>query len=107
MKAVDVCKAVDPRIKSEVETLTQQLQFMAAKLKETQKAIKKEPLVIDYDNGGGQSGIRENPHYIAYEKLMSTYNKTLTSLISIIGEQQASQEVLPLSELREKFKVAR
>ena len=30
-------------------------------------------LVIDYDNGGGQSGIRENPHFKAYESLWKSY----------------------------------
>lgn len=107
MKSVDVVKNVDLRIQPQVKILTDQLQFMAAKLEETQKTIKSEPLVVEYDNGGGQSGIRENPSYTAYEKLLATFNKTLTTLIEIIGEQKATGEVLPLLELREKFKAVK
>lgn len=107
MKAKDVCRNVDQRVQPQVQELVNQLQFMATKLKETKKTIKDEPLVIDYDNGGGQSGIRENPHYVAYEKLMATFNKTLTTLIDIIGEEKTSNEVMPLLALREKFKVAK
>lgn len=107
MKSAEVVKNVDPRIQDQVKVLTEQLQFMAAKLKQTQKIIKSEPLVIEYDNGGGQSGIRENPSYLAYEKLLASFNKTLTTLIEIIGEQKAAGEVMPLLELREKFKAVK
>lgn len=107
MKSAEVVKNVDPRIQDQVKVLTEQLQFMAVKLKQTQKIIKSEPLVIEYDNGGGQSGIRENPSYLAYEKLLASFNKTLTTLIEIIGEQKAAGEVMPLLELREKFKAVK
>ena len=58
--------------------------FMASKLEEARKTMKDEPLIIPYDNGGGQMGIRENPHFTAYEKLMVTYNKSLRQLTEII-----------------------
>ena len=64
--------------------LAESVLFMAEKLEESRKAMAKEPLVIPYDNGGGQSGIRENPHYAAYEKLVTTYTKSLRQLTEII-----------------------
>lgn len=64
--------------------LAESVVFMADKLKESRKAMAKEPLVIDYDNGGGQKGIRENPHYVAFEHLMTTYTKSLKQLTEII-----------------------
>lgn len=64
--------------------LAESVLFMADKLQESRKAMAKEPLVIDYDNGGGQKGIRENPHYVAFEHLMATYNKSLKQLTEII-----------------------
>lgn len=65
--------------------LAESVLFMADKLKESRKIMAKEPLVIDYDNGGGQKGIRENPHYVAFEHLMTTYTKSLRQLTEIIG----------------------
>lgn len=64
--------------------LAEAVVFMADKLEESRKAMKDEPLVVPYDNGGGQSGIRENPHFTAYEKLMATYSKSLRHLAEIV-----------------------
>lgn len=64
--------------------LAESVLFMADKLKESRKAMAKEPLVIDYDNGGGQTGIRENPHFVAFEHLMATYTKSLRQLSEIV-----------------------
>lgn len=64
--------------------LAESVLFMAAKLEESRKAMQNEPLVVPYDNGGGQSGIRENPHFTAYEKLMATYSKSLRHLAEIV-----------------------
>lgn len=64
--------------------LAESVLFMAGKLKEAREAMKDEELIIPYDNGGGQSGIRENPHFTAFEKLMATYTKSLRQLTEII-----------------------
>ena len=64
--------------------LAESVLFMAVKLKESREAMKDEPLIIPYDNGGGQSGIRENPHFTAYEKLIGTYTKSLDQLTKIV-----------------------
>ena len=64
--------------------LAESVVFMAAKLEESRKVMKNEPIVIPYDNGGGQSGIRENPHYTAYEHLVTAYTKSLRQLTEIV-----------------------
>jgi hypothetical protein len=64
--------------------LAESVLFMAEKLKEAREAMKDEELIIPYDNGGGQMGIRENPHFTAFEKLMVTYTKSLRQLTEII-----------------------
>lgn len=71
-------------LKDEAIELAEQVLFMSEKLKEERKQLEKEPLIIEYDNGGGQMGIRENPHYTAYEKLLSSYNKSFKQLTEII-----------------------
>ena len=85
--------------------LIEQLKHMAYRLLEEGKKIDTEPLIIDYDNGGGQSGVRENPFYPAYEKLITTYTKTLTVAKDLIGEENT--EIKNLDSLRAKFKVAK
>ena len=64
--------------------LAESVLFMAQKLKESRELMINEPLIIGYDNGGGQKGIRENPHYVAFEHLMTTYTKSLRQLSEVI-----------------------
>lgn len=84
--------------------LAESVLFMADKLKESRKAMAKEPLVIDYDNGGGQTGIRENPHFTAFEKLMATYTKSLDQLTKII--ENGSQVRKPSTIMAELTTIA-
>lgn len=82
-RAADLVAGVH-NLHDEALELAESVLFMADKLKESREAMKNEPLVIDYDNGGGQKGIRENPHYVAFEHLMTTYTKSLRQLEEII-----------------------
>lgn len=82
-KAKDLCSGVSVLHDENVE-LAEQVLFMAKKLKEAQRVIKDEPLVIEYDNGGGQSGIRENPHFVSYEHLMNSYTRALKQLSEVV-----------------------
>lgn len=71
--------------------LAESVLFMAQKLKESRELMINEPLVIDYDNGGGQKGIRENPHYVAFEHLMVIYTKSLKQLTEVIEKGAPSK----------------
>ena len=79
---------------------------MAKKLKESKAGLRDQAIVIPYDNGGGQTGIRENPAFTAYEKLLATYTKSLTALRDVIGDN-APKELSALDEMRRKFQVVK
>lgn len=79
--------------------------WMKAKLDEARELIKDSPVVIKYDNGGGQKGIRENPLFKGYEALWKSYiqgmDRILQSLpadefAKAIPEQNRPQNVLEL-----------
>ena len=101
-----VTKDVDERIRTETAVLVKQLQNMAKKLKSVGAKMAEEELIVEYDNGGGQKGIRENPYYPAYEKLLAEYRKTLLVVEDLIGEQ-ITTEVTSLEDIRSRFKVAK
>lgn len=82
-KAVELVAGVST-LHDEALELAESVLFMAQKLKESRELMINEPLIIDYDNGGGQKGIRENPHYVAFEHLMTTYTKSLRQLSEVI-----------------------
>ncbi len=107
MKPADICRNTDERVKKEAEILAKQVVAIGRKLERERKKLKDEPLTIEYDNGGGQTGIRENPFYSSYTRLLSSYTKCLSTLIEIIGEsdEEAKDELKTLVDLRSKLKV--
>lgn len=90
-KAEDMCAGVHT-LHDEALELAESVLFMAKKLEESRRLMENEPIVIEYDNGGGQCGIRENPHYTAYERLLATYNKSLRQLTEIIEKGAPSRK---------------
>ena len=44
-----------------LSALESQAAFMRSALRKQKKALKDQPFVVEYDNGGGQTGTRENP----------------------------------------------
>jgi len=86
-----------------IDILIEQLDLIADRLVEEGKKIQTEELVVEYDNGGGQTGTRENPFYPAYEKLLASFLKAFTV---VQGNKDTSPaEVSALDELRKKIKV--
>ena len=90
---------------NEKEVLKEQLRLMAAKLTEESARMPEEALIIEYDNGGGQSGFRENPYYSAYEKLLASFTRTLTTAKALSAGED--EEINSLDDLRSRFKVAK
>ena len=82
-RAEELCSGVHV-LHDEALELAETVLFMAKKLEESRRNMEGEPLVIEYDNGGGQCGIRENPNYVAFERLAASYNKALRLLTEIV-----------------------
>jgi len=85
--------------------------WMKAKLNDAREAIKNSNIVIAYDNGGGQKGIRENPLFKGYEALWKSYilgmNKILDSLPPEAVQTEITKESKPqnvLSIIRAKHR---
>lgn len=89
-----------------LDELHAQADFQRKQLEAARKRLANEPLVIEYDNGGGQSGIRENPEWIAYEKLLKSYQATLRAIkLQTEGKSSEKQTGIgsPLLNFREKY----
>lgn len=106
MTANEITKSVDVRIRPLVKEQAESCILMAKKLREQRKKIKTADMVVEYDNGGGQTGVRENPEFIAYEKMLATFNKTVSALIAEIGEGHQA-EVSSLEEMRSRLRMAK
>ena len=85
--------------------------WMRIKLDDAREAIKNSAVVVSYDNGGGQKGIRENPLFKGYESWWRSYmagmGKILESLPDEVIEQAEAEVEKPVTMLemvRQKHK---
>lgn len=104
-EAEQLVAGYDGPLRPQVIELAENVVFMAHKLKETRDSMGKTPLIVRYDNGGGQSGYRENPVFKAYNSMVARYGAALQELIAIVGEDavQVSHDevkVTPLELIR-------
>lgn len=90
-EAENLCRGISV-LHDEAVELAENILFMKDKLEETRRAIENQPIVMPYDNGGGQKGIRRNPAYESYQKLLITYNKSLSQLSDMIAKGKANPQ---------------
>jgi len=91
---------------NDLRELEAQADFLRSKLEESRKRLDNQPLVIEYDNGGGQKGTRENPEYTAYEKLLKSYHATLRAIAAQTGGKSSEKQTgigSPLMNFRDKY----
>lgn len=74
--------------------------WMKAKLDDAREAVKNSQIVITYDNGGGQKGIRENPLFKGYENLWKSYLTGLDMIMSALPPEK-SHEIVEEAEKTE------
>lgn len=66
--------------------------WMKAKLDDARDAVKNSNIVITYDNGGGQKGIRENPLFKGYESLFKSYMSGMSKILECLPSENIEAE---------------
>lgn len=85
----------EEKIKS-IDPVILNVSWMKAKLDDARTAIGEDGITVAYDNGGGQTGVRENPAFRAYEALWKTYLSGLDVLLKLLPEQAEQEQVAEL-----------
>ena len=80
--------------------------FMEHKLEQTRREISSTGVVIAYNNGGGQTGIRRNPAMDGYESLLKSYMGATRQLDEMLKEaaeeekeENKAKEATPLENI--------
>lgn len=75
--------------------------WMAVKLEDTIAVIKNSEIAISYNNGGGQSGIRQNPLFQGYESLWKAYMTGMSQIMSAadVKKDEKSTDLRPKTVL--------
>lgn len=66
------------------------LLFLERKLDEARRQALTTPAVVEYDNGGGQTGERVSPWVQAYGALLKSYGQALKQLEDLVAANEAN-----------------
>lgn len=66
--------------------------WMKAKLDDAREAIKQSNVVIPYDNGGNQKGIRINPLFTGYESLWKSYLTGMSKILDYLPKEEIKEQ---------------
>lgn len=76
-----------------LDTVIENTAWMKIKLDDTREKINTSSVVIPYDNGGGQKGLRENPLFKGYESLWKSYMGGMEKILSCLPPEKIIEEV--------------
>lgn len=91
----------DWKIKT-LENVIENTAWMSAKLEDTRQKIKESDVTVRYNNGGGQSGTRQNPIFLGYESLWKAYMAGMSQILTAAGtkKDQKSEKLKPKSVIQ-------
>ena len=98
---------VSPKRIKMMEPVILNTSWMKAKLDDAREAIKNSNVVIPYDNGGGQTGIRENPLFKGYESLWKAYMNGMERILSCLPQDVARVEAEEASKPKTMLELVR
>jgi hypothetical protein len=84
---------MDERHREAVTPLVTNAAWMKVKLDQTRLILMNAAVVMNYDNGGGQTGVRKNPAFDAYNSLISQYAKCIRQLCDMMPEGGGRDEL--------------
>ena len=100
------CGVSDKRLEL-LAPLIENVAWMKVKLDEAREAVKTSAVVIAYDNGGGQKGIRENPLYKGYEALWKSYITGFSKLLEYVPKEVVEKEAADIERPKTVLEIVR
>lgn len=102
---------VDSGVKEEkiesIRTIIENVAWMKVKLDDARETIKTSSVVIPYDNGGGQKGLRENPLFKGYESLWKSYMAGMCKILECLPSEQIKQEAEVIESPKTMLEIVR
>lgn len=94
--------AIPQKMRNVAMPLLHNLAWQKVKLDEARYDLMYESLFCEYNNGGGQHGIREHPGFSAYNKLFTTFSRGIKQLTDLMAYDAGE-----VDELQEYFNETR
>ena len=74
--------------------LMSNIAFLKVKLDQARVELMGESIFTEYDNGGGQSGLREHPGFSAYNKLFTTFARGIKQITDMMPSGSTAADAL-------------
>lgn len=98
---------ISERRRKMMEPIIVNTAWMKAKLDDAREAIKHSNIVISYDNGGGQKGIRENPLFKGYESLWKSYMQGMSKILDCLPQEACEIKAMELEKPKTMLELVR
>lgn len=98
---------VNPKKIKMIKPIIENTAWMKVKLDDARVAVKNSQIVISYDNGGGQKGIRENPLFKGYESLWKSYMSGMNVIVGLLPQDLARAEAENVVEAKTVLEIVR
>jgi len=69
-----------------IDSLLHNAAWLQVKLDNTRTLLTDQEILIEYDNGGGQRGMRKNPGFDGYRQLLTSYTTTIKTIRDMLPE---------------------
>lgn len=96
----------DRKIKM-LQPIIENTAWMKVKLDEAREVVRESSVVISYNNGGGQSGIRENPIFKGYEALWKSYMSGMNIILTALPHEVIEKEAEKVIEAKTMLEIVR
>lgn len=92
-QAAEMVAGVDESMHPLAQSLAEELLWQRKKLEKARRTIDSAnmAMVVSYDNGGGQKGIRKNPMFEAYNAAFKNYERGIAALDAMLKGGKGSK----------------
>ena len=92
LKMVEKC---DPEKQESLRGIAEHVAFVKVKLDEGRRECEHAGLIVEYDNGGGQKGEKENPRVKAYGQLLKLYIDGVREILRAMPDEDQTKDTAP------------
>jgi len=85
---------LDSNMKKTLESLLRNAAFMAVTLEDLQDEINREGCTVEYDNGGGQSGIKQSDAVKIHISMTKNHNNTMRIIKDLTPPERKKKSAL-------------
>ena len=87
-RMAEILKSLPPDKRFIVQEMANNFVFLSIQIMELREQLENESVIVRYNNGGGQYGLKENTKLSIYQKLLTRHSDLTMKLVKILPEDE-------------------